>query len=118
MPREDVYGSKGRKKRVAWGSGDKAGRDRQREYNKRKEEEKQNKFGRWALAQDHPQQCAVCMDDLKTHLVSDCGNTDSPFHRHHGFCEDCARGALERGRCPLCRGQVNNITHVGVSFFA
>ena len=102
---------------MGWGRSDKASRERMRKLNKRKADEKEARFERNALQEDHPQVCPVCMDNEKTHLLVDCGETQRPWHRYHGLCQDCAQHALQVGECPLCRGQVTAILPVETSFF-
>eukprot|EP00966_Prymnesium_polylepis_P177388 4108173-Prymnesium_polylepis.1 len=57
------------------------------------------------------------MDEVKTHLLSNCGNQYVPYHRHHGLCQDCATDAVAQGRCPLCTLEVQEAWAVGTAFF-
>ena len=123
MPRGkgDCYGSHRKRKQACWGRSDKASREQMRQNNRRKDRERRKRdndlFEKKALFQDHPQICPVCLDNVKTHLVSDCGNDQPPWHRYHGFCQECAQDVVANGHCPLCRGAVQNAWHVGVAFF-
>ena len=120
MPRCDMYGSK-RRKSDCWGRGDKASRERMRKDNRRNDREKHDrsnrKFERESLNVDHPQVCSICLDRVKTHLVVDCGNLQPPYHRYHGFCEECATQVVANGECPLCRGAVQSLWPVRTAFF-
>ena len=93
-----------------------------RKYNRKKDREREkrdsDRFERSALAEPHPQECAVCLDRVKTHLLSNCGNQCVPYHRHHGLCEECAGNAVADGRCPLCMMGVHEAWPVGTAFFA
>ena len=113
MPRGgDCYGVRGKRAPANWG--DTASRERSRKIQKRKLNRKHEKK---ALGEDHPQVCPVCLDDVKTHLVANCGNMQEPGHRYHGFCAQCSTDAVARGICPLCRGVVQGAWAVGVGFF-
>ena len=113
MPRGgDRYGMRKRARPANWG--DRASRERARKLQK---EKANRKHEREALNQDHPQTCPVCLDKVKTHLLAPCGNVQAPFHRYHGFCEQCAADAVARARCPLCRGPVEHAWPVGTAFF-
>jgi hypothetical protein len=107
-----------RGKAASWGYNDKASREQMRRYSRKKDHEKdKRKFEKSAFAEDHPQVCAICLDNVKTHLVSDCGNAELPLHRYHGFCEQCSADIIATGRCALCRGAVQNAWYVGAAFF-
>ena len=76
-------------------------------------------FERKAMREKHPQECPVCMDAEQTHLLVDCGNTDTPYHRGHGLCEACASTILDTTyTCPLCNMPVHTYMFVGTAFFA
>ena len=119
----DGPGGAVRKARPAnWGRSDKSSRERARRNEKKKsnrrEERKREAFERDAFAQHHPQECAVCMELLTTHLLFSCGMTVPPFHRHHGLCRVCALDAVNAGRCPFCMQPVTAAWEVGLEMFA
>ena len=65
------------------------------------------------------------MDDVCTHLLYPCGNTDPPFHRGHGVCGPCAfrllqidlTGPAHDARCPLCALPITGAINTGDSAF-
>ena len=118
----DTYGTKRRGKASGWGRSDMASRERAR---KGRWDKMRRQFERKALAAPHPQECPVCMDDVCTHLLYPCGNTDPPFHRGHGVCGRCAfrllqidlTGPAHDARCPLCALPITGAINTGDSAF-
>ena len=110
----DTFGTR-RQRPTNWGKSDKASRERARLKGWGK---KRRAFEREAWAASHPQECPVCMDREKTHLLYRCGMTEAPWHRNHGLCEECATTILDTtARCPLCALQIVGIQPVGTAFF-
>ena len=111
----DTYGTRRKGKASNWGRSDKASRERAR---KGQLDKRRRAFERNAWAQRHPQECPVCMDEEKTHLLYSCAMDTMPFHRGHGLCSDCATRIINEGRaCPLCNLPVENAMPVGTAFF-
>ena len=110
----------GDKSSVERSRGERVEKERRKEKRDDDERDRKNEeYLTWALSQDHPQQCPVCLVRLQTHLVAPCGNSPGPFHhRGHGFCETCATHAVNRGRCHYCTLFVDSMYEVGVEFFA
>jgi hypothetical protein len=112
----DTFGTKGRRRSPGWGPGDRMTRERARREKWRK---LARAFERKAMRAKHPQECPICMDAEQTHLLIDCGNTDVPYHRGHGLCEECASTIIDTtGTCPLCNLPVHTYMFVGTAFFA
>ena len=120
----DSYGANkysSKRKASHWGSGDKASRERDRRATKRKADRKAERlameFETRALQAPHPQECAICLANEKTHLVFPCGARQGEHHSYHGFCEQCATAVVEQGRCALCRQVVVGLMPVTTAFF-
>lgn len=111
----DTYGTRRKGKASNWGRSDKASRERSR---KEQLEKRRRAFERNAWAQRHPQECPVCLDNEKTHLLYSCAMDRIPFHRGHGLCWDCAARVIREGyACPLCNLPVEGAMPVGTAFF-
>ena len=86
---------------------------------RREEEEGARAFEREAWASRHPQECPACLDRPVTNLVWNCGVEDQPpYHRYHGYCEECVEDVIESGQCYLCRQPVRGHWYVGTAYFA
>ena len=111
----DSFGSSRKGKVPNWGRSDKASRERAR---KARWDKVRRNFEREAFASSHPQECPVCLDRPKTHLLYKCELDQEPFHRGHGLCGECARAILDTtSKCPLCNLHVEGIIAVGTESF-
>lgn len=112
----DTFGTTRKGKVPSWGRSDKASRERAR---KATWDKKRRAFERRAFAERHPQECPVCMDRQKTHLLYSCALFQQPYHRGHGLCGECAQEILDTtAMCPLCNLPIEGALDVGTASFA
>ena len=92
---------------------------RKEEAKRKHEDARRRAFENEAWNARHPQECPICLDRPMTNLVWNCGLEDQPpYHRYHGYCDECADEVVESQRCYMCREPVQGHWRVGTAYFA